>query len=433
MDKSEILKKLFSLQRFGIKPGLERTEYILSYLDNPETRFISIHIAGTNGKGTVASLLASIMMEAGFRTALYTSPHIMEFNERIRINGEKIPDEYLVDLAKDLLPVSAKVNGTFFEITTAMAFKYFADNNCDIAIIETGMGGRFDATNVIEPILAIITSIGLDHQQYLGDTLESIAFEKAGIIKKNSTAIVSERNPILRNIFEDVAVQVDAELFFTFDDCTLKNLLFNDNFTYKLTFNCAEAEYQNIEYNFGGGKAADNIITAIYALNKINAKFPISLQDIINGVKNVVVNTGYRARIELLRESPPLIIDVAHNPDAINELVNTIIKCIGMDKDWTVVFAAMNDKEIEKMLKDLRLISNEIILTQPKIERASKVDELREFANNCYFEVINCIENVGEAVKFALSLNKALIITGSFYLIGESIDTLKNYGFKIDI
>ncbi len=433
MSKSNILKKLFSLQRFGIKPGLDRTQYLLKYLSNPEKKFKSIHIAGTNGKGTVASLLASIFKEAGYKTGLYTSPHILEFNERIRINGEKIPDEYLIDIASDLLPVSEKVNGTFFEITTAIAFKYFADKNCDIVVVETGMGGRFDSTNVIDPIISIITSIGLEHREYLGDTLEAIALEKAGIIKRNGKVIISEEKINLKNIFKKVAIELGAKSFFTFDDCKLINLIFNENFTYQTIFNCAGVESFNIKFDFGGSKAMENIITAIYSLYKVNDILPVKTIDIVNGIKNIRANTGYHFRIELLRESPPLVIDVAHNPDAIDELVNTVIKCRGRGESWLVLFAVMKDKDIEEMMKKLRLISKEIILTQPQNERACNIDELKKFAENCKFDIIHCQKNVEEAVKFALALNKALIITGSFYLIGESINSLKNYGFNTEI
>ncbi len=424
MGKSEIINKLFSLQRFGIKPGLERTKFLLEYLGNPERKFKSIHIAGTNGKGTVASLLASILKEAGYRTALYTSPHIMEFNERIRINGEKIPDEHLINLASELLPISEQIDVTFFEITTAIAFKYFADNDCDIAIIETGMGGRFDSTNVINPILSIITSIGLDHQQYLGETLGKIASEKAGIIKNGSVCIIAEKRPELASLFNKIGQELGVKILFSDDFSRIIDLNYHNDFTYQLRFECLGNKY-NISYNFGGGKASENIITAICAISVLQDILPIKENSIFEGIKNIQTNTGYRARIELLRKTPPIIIDVAHNPDAIKELVNTINKSRLQRDDWIILFGVMSDKDIEKMVNELRLISDEIILTQPKIDRACEIDRLQEFAIKSNFNKIKSIKNVNDAVKFALSVNRPLIITGSFYLVAETLEFLE--------
>ncbi|MBI3259291.1 MAG: bifunctional folylpolyglutamate synthase/dihydrofolate synthase, partial [Ignavibacteriae bacterium] len=197
-DISEILTRLFSLHRFGIKPGLERTLSLLELLENPHTKFPSIHVAGTNGKGSTSSMLAAILTAAGYKTGLYTSPHIREFNERIRINGVPISDVDIARFAVPLLDESEKASTTFFEITTVMAFAYFAEQKVDIAIIETGLGGRLDSTNVILPEVSIITSIDLDHTQYLGLTLESITGEKAAIIKPETPVVIAEPRTTLR-------------------------------------------------------------------------------------------------------------------------------------------------------------------------------------------------------------------------------------------
>jgi dihydrofolate synthase/folylpolyglutamate synthase len=207
----DLLHYLFSLHRFGIKPGLERIQFLLSFLDNPETLYPCIHVAGTNGKGSVCSILASILQSAGYKTGLYTSPHIRLFNERIRINGECIPDEDIARLASKMMPEIEKEHTTFFEVTTAMAFAWFAEQNVDIAIIETGMGGRLDATNIIEsPLATIITSIDLDHTEYLGSDLLSIAGEKAGIMKKGSPVIIGESRIELQSFFKSFAIHKQA-------------------------------------------------------------------------------------------------------------------------------------------------------------------------------------------------------------------------------
>ncbi len=192
--KEEILAHLFSLQRFGIKPGLERTQHLLNFLGNPQNSFPSVHIAGTNGKGSVCSMLASVFMEAGYKTALYTSPHLVRFNERIRVNIIEISDNDIIRLAEILMPEGEKIGATFFEITTAMAFRYFAEQKVNVAVIETGLGGRFDSTNVLKPLLSVITSLDIDHTEYLGKTIKDIAFEKAGIIKENTPVIVSRNS-----------------------------------------------------------------------------------------------------------------------------------------------------------------------------------------------------------------------------------------------
>ena len=204
IEYKEIINELFGRQRAGIKPGLERTLFLLEALANPHLDLQCIHIAGTNGKGTCSSLLASYYMELGSKVGLYTSPHLVEFNERIRINGVKIPSNYIVDIYLELKDKIDEIDATFFEITTVIAFKYFAENNCDICIIETGMGGRFDCTNVINPLISIITSISIDHKEFLGDSLEQIAFEKAGIIKENTPVILGNINRKLEYIFEDI-------------------------------------------------------------------------------------------------------------------------------------------------------------------------------------------------------------------------------------
>ena len=205
MDLKPLLDELFSMTVIGIKPGLERIEALCASLDNPQSRYPVVHVAGTNGKGSTSAMLASILQAAGYKTGLYTSPHIQRFNERVRINGVMIPDEDLVRLARPLIDAAKPVEGSFFEVTTALAFQWFAEKRVDIAIIETGLGGRLDATNIVQPLVSVITSIDIDHTEYLGTTLESIAREKAGIIKGAAPCIIGETLAELRLVFDSVA------------------------------------------------------------------------------------------------------------------------------------------------------------------------------------------------------------------------------------
>ena len=196
---------MYSLERFGMKLGLDVITDLLQHLGNPHLQFKSIHVAGTNGKGSTCSFLASILQEAGYKTALYTSPHLVKFNERIKVNGNDISDQYLASLAKKIKKTAEqhKIELTFFEFTTALAFLYFARQKVDIVVVETGMGGRLDATNVLHPLLSVITNISFDHQKHLGDTLEKIAWEKAGIIKKDGIIVTAERNPAVLEVFRE--------------------------------------------------------------------------------------------------------------------------------------------------------------------------------------------------------------------------------------
>ncbi|MDX9791266.1 MAG: Mur ligase family protein, partial [Candidatus Kapabacteria bacterium] len=202
ISKENILKELFSKHRLGIKPGLERTLILSDSVGNPHDKFKSIHVAGTNGKGSVCSTLSSVFTEAGFKTGLYTSPHLIDFNERIKIDGNCINDEKIIEYYNRLKISGDKINATFFEITTVMAFMYFAESNVDIAVIETGMGGRFDSTNIILPILSIITKIDFDHSEFLGDSLEQISYEKAGIIKQDVPCVISKNTRVVYNFIK---------------------------------------------------------------------------------------------------------------------------------------------------------------------------------------------------------------------------------------
>lgn len=419
--KEEILSKLFAMQRFGIKPGLDRTQFLLDYLGKPHKKFPSVHIAGTNGKGSTASMLASIFTEAGYKTGLYTSPHINDFNERIRINGAKCSDDFIVEIAEKLLPIAEKKGCTFFEITTAMAFQYFGCENADIAVIETGMGGRFDSTNVVNPLLSIITNIALDHSEYLGSTLEEIAFEKAGIIKNNTPVITAESNFAALKIIEEQASFRKANLLKLQDLVSIENIEFSNNFTMKFDIYTHKDKFLNVNIPLVGMHQAENAGMAILASESISERFNISKAQIISGFAKIKKNTGLQGRIELLQANPQVIIDVAHNPAAVSQLVETLKYCLWDGNSFNVIFGAMADKDYFGMLKLLKPYCNELLLVRPNTSRAESIEMLAEAALKLEIRNINPIGTIQDSLKYALKERKPVLILGSFYVIEEAL------------
>ncbi len=428
-DKTEkILERLFSLRRFGIKPGLGRTRKLLETTGNPQNKFPSIHVAGTNGKGAVCSLLASVLSNAGYKTGLYTSPHISRFNERIKINGAEISDKEIIRLAEKYLEAQKKIGATFFETTTAMAFDYFADNKVDIAVVETGMGGRFDSTNVLYPILSIIASIDLDHRRYLGETLAQIANEKAGIIKSGADTIISDDNPNIRTVFTEKAKKRKSKIHFCSDFCSSENVSCNGDFTMTLDVKINKQKYENIKSDIPGEGQIKNIFAALTAFEILKAQFPVSRESVLKGLRTMKKRTGFRGRLDLIRKDPPLILDVGHNPGAVGTLVKTIENCGYKSLSWNVIFAAMSDKNADALLNILKPLASKLILTQPKTDRAFSADELKAVAERLGISNAEAVPDVAEAVYITLKENAPTIISGSFFLAEEALPALE----KID-
>ncbi len=419
--KEQILNKLFSLHRFGIKPGLERTRELLESCGNPEKAFPSVHVAGTNGKGSVCAMIASVLTEAGFKTGLYTSPHIEKFKERIRIDGVPISDEYIVSLAEMLFFVSDKISGTFFEITTVMAFKYFAENNVDIAIVETGLGGRFDSTNVLEPMLEIITPIGLDHTKYLGNDIASIAFEKAGIIKPNSKVLIADTNQQIKYVFDKAIKKNNAEAIRLKKNISATIASYNADLSMNVDLNAKGWSIKNLRCELAGEHQLHNLKTAYAAIKELEKEYTGLELHLAAGISNIVRNTGFRARIELIGTNPPVVADVAHDPTALGFLVDTLNKCGYHGMQWNIVFTAMNDKDAENMLKTLKPICGKLLITKPATDRALECFDVAYLAKEAGIKEIEIIEKVPEATVAAVESGKLTIITGSFYLLGEAM------------
>ena len=413
-----ILDDLFSRHRAGIKPGLERTLLLLEKLENPHLNIKCIHIAGTNGKGTCSSILASYFQENGNKVGLYTSPHILEFNERIRINSNKIPNSYIAEKYQELKEKIEEIDATFFEITTVIAFKYFSDNNCDICIIETGLGGRFDCTNTINPILSIITSISIDHKEYLGDTIEEIAFEKAGIIKQNTPVVLGLMNDNALDIMKIKAENENSEILQIEETLDKLILIEESNFTCYYKYDNYEIDSELIgehnKINFA------ITITALKALKIFN------FDTYKRCLENIRKNTGYFARLSVLRKSPYFIIDTAHNYEAINYNVKAIAQNTG--NKFLVVYTGMKDKDNFTNLGILRDIAEEFILTQTSQSRNESLENLANYCEKLEISNYKLINSVSEVLKSIENSDKNILVIGSFFLAAEVLEQLRNYG-----
>lgn len=422
----EVLQELFSFHRFGIKPGLHNITRLLEIVGNPHHTFPSVHVAGTNGKGTTCSVVASILTGAGYKTGLYTSPHIVRFNERIRVDGVPIADADIARLADALLPETRAIKGTFFEATTAMAFAYFAEQNVDIAIIETGMGGRLDSTNVVEPLLSVITSIDLEHTAFLGTTLPEIAGEKAGIIKPDVPVLVGESRAELRPVFEAKARAECAPLSFFDDNCTVEIQQWNADLTMSIAVRTPRAVYHNLHVPMPGVHTARNVAMALVVVESLGERFPVSQREKKNGVRRIARNAGLRGRIELLQQNPAVVLDVSHNAAGIQALATTLQQCGWGGSQWHVVFAAMEDKDSSAMLRALQPIAKTVVATAPRMERACAPSVLAVRAAECGFPSVRECSSVAEAMRSAVQMREPVLIVGSFYLADEALTWWNN-------
>lgn len=421
--KKILLERLFAKLRLGIKPGLERTLKLAEFAGNPQEKFASIHIAGTNGKGSTASYLASIFSEAGFKTGLYTSPHILQFNERCKINGKIWSDEEIVYYAEQLLEYAESIDCTFFEITTVMAFKWFADMSADICIIETGMGGRYDSTNIINPIATAITSIGMDHTEFLGDTLQKIAWEKAGIIKKGTTCVLGEGVGEQAKYISRIASEIDAQIYVSYENLKIENIEYCSDFSIICTFQSKQAKYI-IRSPLPGEHQVQNLATSLTIAEVVSAHFPITVENITKGIKNVKKNTGIIGRIQLLNKSPLHILDVSHNEQALERLAQSLKLHLGTTPQFNLIFAAMSDKDIRAMLYVCKQFTSKLFLPALTIPRAAINTKIAEIASEIGFNEVECFSNVTDA--FSTSKFDNTIITGSFYLAGEFLENCGN-------
>lgn len=396
------------------KKGLDNTINLLSALDNPHHKFKSIHVAGTNGKGSVSSMLAAVFQNAGYKTGLYTSPHLKEFTERIKVNGIEVDQEFVVDFVEKTQNLIKEIRPSFFELTVAMAFDYFALSQVDIAIIEVGMGGRLDSTNVINPELSIITNISFDHQQYLGDTLEKIAEEKAGIIKENVPVVVSEYVPETRRVFEKAALERNTSIVYASDQYVVSET----SLGMKVTRD-GKIEYNEIEMDLKGGYQEKNLKAVLAALQVMKSKsWKLPIGKIKEGLKNVGRLTGLKGRWQVLSQSPMIICDTGHNVAGITYILEEIQK--SNFQNLYMVLGMVSDKDISGILELLPKHAT-YIFCQPNIQRALPADDLKQMA--CQFGLKGiAVPNVNQAIesaKKASSSEDMIFIGGSTFVVAE--------------
>jgi dihydrofolate synthase/folylpolyglutamate synthase len=407
-----------------MKFGLHGIRRLLYVLDNPERRFLSIHIAGTNGKGSVAALLAAILTAAGYKTGLYTSPHLIDYRERIRINGVAIPRKRIVSLVNRLRPEIAAGRNTFFEATTAIAFQYFAEERVDIAVIETGLGGRLDATNVLKPLLSVITTIGLDHTEILGKTIGAIAAEKAGIIKKRIPCVTGvERGVALQVIRQRCAKQFS--LLRTTREVRIhpKRMSLSGS---TVDIQLADRMLEDINISLAGSFQFKNVATAILALDELNRRgtLPVTSRAIRKGLGNVGKLTGLRGRLSLVRTSPVIICDVAHNPDAARSLSKTLSE-LGVGK-VNLLFGVMRDKDYGSMVDILGHSAARMAFVRAKTSRSAPPEDLKRAASEVGL-VGRTFDTVREGLSFLLERRSRwpILITGSHFVVGEALAFLE--------
>lgn len=317
---------MYQLQgAIAYKADLHNTLLLMAHLGNPERKLATVHIAGTNGKGSVSSMLASILGEAGYKVGLYTSPHLKDFRERIKINGQEIPKGFIVDFIAQNKPFFEANDLSFFEMTVGLAFTYFVQENVDVAVIETGMGGRLDSTNIITPLVSVITNIGMDHTQFLGNTLQAIAGEKAGIIKPGIPVIIGEYTPETKPVFEAKAKETGSEIYFAQDEVL-----------------------RDYPSDLMGDYQKQNKKTVVKAVDVLKKHFSISEDAVKNGLLNVVKNTGLRGRWEQIHSSPLAIADTAHNSHGLKP---AMAQLTGLEFNRLhIVFGVVNDKNLDEVL-----------------------------------------------------------------------------------
>jgi dihydrofolate synthase / folylpolyglutamate synthase len=422
-----LYSQLPMFHRIGIaayRPNLKSTKLLLDAVGNPHKNFKSIHIAGTNGKGSSSHMLAAILQTAGYKTGLYTSPHMKDFRERVKINGHMIGKMYVVDWVKQHRRIIKKIQPSFFEMTVALAFNYFSDEEVDIAVIETGLGGRLDSTNVIHPLVSLITNIGMDHTEILGDTLEKIATEKAGIIKRWAPAVISETNPETQKVFREIAKKRLTQCYFADQIFEVKNIFppLDPRSNIRMDITTGDATvYRLLETDLTANYQTKNILGVLETIEALKEKgYEITEQNIREGLKNVKHLTGLIGRWQLLSESPLTICDVAHNAHGIAELM----KQVSLTHHYNLhfVFGVVKDKDISKVLE---LLPKDAIyyFCKADLPRALDATELQTKAAefNLKGAIYPSVKDALEAAQNAAQYEDLVLVAGSTFVVAEVV------------
>ena len=376
------------------RPDLSRMQDFCDYLGSPEKKIKSVHVAGTNGKGSTSHMIASVLQESGFKVGLYTSPHLKDFRERIKINGSLISKEYIVDFVSKHKPYFFDHSLSFFEMTVGLAFCYFEESQVDVAVVEVGMGGRLDGTNLLTPEVSVITNIGFDHMQFLGNNLAEIAAEKAGIIKEGISVVIGETHPETKAVFEKVAKQLNAPISFA-----------------------DQEQIENHESDLKGSYQFNNIKTAVIALETLKS-FEIKTYKIRQGLSKVFLNTGLQGRWQVLGDAPKVIADVAHNKEGLKYVIPQISTT--PHDNLHLVLGFVNDKSVAEILS-LFPTTAYYYLTQPEVPRAFPLENLALIATNLklnfqsYYSVKEALFNAKANAK----PEDLIYVGGSTFVVAE--------------
>jgi dihydrofolate synthase/folylpolyglutamate synthase len=410
------------LGKAAYKNNLDNTIALDSYFGHPHLKYRTIHVGGTNGKGSVSHMIASMLQEAGYKTGLYTSPHLKDFRERIRINGEMIPEREVVAFVKKHREVLESIKPSFFEMTVAMAFDYFARGKADIAVIEVGLGGRLDSTNIINPVLSVITNIGHDHMDLLGDTIAKVAFEKAGIIKKEVPVVIGETQEETKKIFIPKAYETGSEISFADRNfsCTLSDkwdLRGERHFAIK---NAAGGKEISGTIPLGGDYQEKNLITLFQVHSILSRTLKITEKDLLNGIRNVVAGTGLKGRWQILGYKPLIICDTGHNLEGLEYVMGQIRKIPARRKHFVIGF--VKDKDLNSILP---LFPEDAIyyFTKASVQRALDGKALQSAALEHGLHG-SCYETVNEALnaaKASASPSDLIFTGGSTFVVAEVI------------
>lgn len=411
MPLSEQLEKLYSRRRFGIKPGVDRVKELLGRLGDPQNSFPIVHIAGTNGKGSTAAFLSSILSSSGKRTGLFTSPHLVSFNERFSINGAEINDIKLLELLSETLKYAPE-DATFFEIITAMGLLFFASEKVDVAIMEAGMGGKSDATAACIGFMTLLTPISLDHTEYLGTTLEEITIEKSGIARSDTTLIIGVQPPSIHNILTTLQI-----------DCKNINRLENHakaiwNNEGSLDYHGEKTSYIGLKPGIGGRYQSDNAALAIFASEHLqDMGWEITSEAIISGIQNA----SWPGRMELVQGKPPLLLDGAHNCAGMAALCQSL-NSMKQYNSFRLVLGVMADKEISAIIANMPDEISRCYCVSAQIERAMPAEKLKDAVARHGFDACACV-SVAEGITMAKNESlqgEAVVVCGSLFVVGEA-------------
>ena len=430
MNYSETLDYLFtsmpSFQQVGgdaYKPGLERIAEFCRLIGNPQRNYFVIHVAGTNGKGSVSNMLAAVLQQAGYQTGLFTSPHLTDFRERIRVNGEMISKQKVVNFVDRYKTDMDRLQLSFFEMTTAMAFDYFAQSDVEVAVIETGLGGRLDATNIVQPLVSVITNIGLEHTEYLGDSLPKIAREKGGIIKKCTPVVVGEKNPNYNLVLEEIAGDLRSELIYADEAFTLGECGFEGNKQIVTLHRTRDGYPYQLRIDLLGEYQRQNLATVATVLDTLHETTPLSIsrRAFVEGVRDVRGLTSFSGRWQVLSEKPLVVCDTAHNEHGIAEVAKQL-KARNNAGKLLCVMGFCEDKDFSNMLAQMPKDAH-YIFTQASIRRAASLEKIAEVATalGLDFEVASSVVEAVAKAQQQLNEEDMLFVGGSTFVVAEAI------------